>query len=272
MRPFSKTATIQLLVPLGLLFLNSCSKPDNPSLFDPNDSGRPQPTITSISPAGGILAGMDTVVVQGTNFSSVVLENSVFFNAQSATLLTATPTQITLIPPIVISDSVAVRAAVNGAYLFSNTILCKVKAGVATFGGLLTTDSCASLATDTSGNLYAAYTTNRVEAGIIKYNPAGARSNYAPATTGIASWSSLKFGPGGYLYAARNSRAVNRFSPAGGSSAILWVALPTGSVITDFDFDQSGNLWGGAAILPTSSAFNLIRPSRHIRLLVECIR
>ena len=245
MLPFARTATILLLVSLGLLFLNSCSKPDNPSLFDPNDPGRPHPVIASITPAGDILAGMDTVVVQGTNFSSVVAENSVFFNAQPAVLLTATPTKITLVPPVVISDSVAVRASVTGAYLFSNTVLCKVKAAAAVFGGLLSIDSCASVATDTSGNLYAAYSTNRIEGGILRYTPAGVRSTYAPATTGVAGWSGLKMGPGGSLYAARNFRAVYRYSPSGGSSGALWVALPTGSVIADIDFDQTGNLWGG---------------------------
>ena len=244
MRPFAKTAAFQLFVPLVLLFLNSCSKPDNPSLFDPNDPGRLQPTITSISPAGGILAGMDTVDLQGTNFSSVVAENSVYFNAQPATLLTATPTQITLIPPIVISDSVAVRAAVTGAYLFSNTVLCKVKAGVATFGGLASTEQSTALATDTSGNLYAARSTNSSDVGVLKFTPAGSRSSYAPATGGVVGWTSLKMGPGGYLYAARGVRALYRFSPGGGASADLWVAFPSGTLITDIDFDQSGALWG----------------------------
>jgi len=70
-------------------------------------------------------------------------------------------------------------------------------------------------------------------------------SGYALATAGVALWTSLKMGPNGYLYAARNSRAVYRFSPGGGSSAALWVALPTGSTIYDLDFDQNGNLWGG---------------------------
>lgn len=245
MRPFAKTATFQLLVSLGLLFLNSCSKPDNPSLFDLNDPGRPQPAITSVTPAGSILAGMDTVVVEGTNFSSVVAENSVFFNAQTATLLTATSTQITLIPPIVISDSVAVRAAVNGAYLFSNTVLCKVKAGVATFGGLSSTEQSTALATDTSGNLYAGRSKNLFDIGVLKFTAAGSRSSYAPATGGVVAWKSLKMGPGGYLYAGRGIRAVYRFSQGGGASADLWLAFPLGTLITDIDFDQSGALWGG---------------------------
>jgi hypothetical protein len=187
---------------------------------------------------------MDTVVLQGTNFSSIVAENSVYFNAQLATLLTATSTQITLISPIVISDSVAVRAAVTGAYLFSNTVLCKVKAGAATFGGLSATEQSTALATDTSGNLYAGRSTNSIDIGLLKFTAAGSRSSYAPATGGVVGWTSFKMGPGGYLYAARGVRALYRFSPGGGASADLWVAFPSGTLITDIDFDQSGALWG----------------------------
>ncbi|MCX6142265.1 MAG: IPT/TIG domain-containing protein [Ignavibacteriales bacterium] len=245
MRPFFKTRSLFLLAALGLLLISSCTKPENNSLYDPNVTFRPQPGITSISPTGSAVAGIDTIIIQGTNFSSVLPENSVFFNASPATLLAATTTQITLRAPLVPSDSIGVRVVVQGAIPFSNIAQYKLKAAVATFGGLLANDTSTSLATDANGNLYCAYLTRAIEAGVSKFTPAGVRSSYAPATAGVALWSSLKMGPSGYMYAARNFRALYRYSPGGGSSAALWLAFPTGTAIADIDFDQSGNCWGG---------------------------
>jgi streptogramin lyase len=213
-------------------------------LYDPNEPEAPTPTITGITPAGRAFAGMDTVVIQGTNFSSVLANNIVYFNAQPAVLLSASPTQLVLKAPLVTMDSIGVRIAVMGAVSFSNTYQYKLSAGAAAFGVLITGDATNSLATDAAGNIYADYSTSGVEAGILKFTSAGARSNYAPATSGVVLWTGLKMGPTGYLYAARNVRAIYRFTAGGGSSAAVWVSFGSGTYITDFDFDKDGNVWG----------------------------
>jgi hypothetical protein len=245
MRPFFRTRSLLLLAALGLVLLSSCTNSPVSSLYDANASFRPQPGITSISPTGGAVAGIDTVIIQGTNFSSVLTENSVFFNASPAKLFNATTSQITLIAPLVPADSIGVRVVVQGSIPFSNTALYKLKAAVASFGGLGVNDTSTSLATDLNGNIYCAYLSHAIEAGVSKITPAGVRSSYAPATSGVALWSSIKMGPSGYLYAARNFRAIYRFAPGGGASAALWLAFPSGTAIADIDFDQSGNCWGG---------------------------
>jgi hypothetical protein len=234
-----------LVAALGLLFLSGCTKPADNSVYDPNVSYKSSPAITSISPAGGAMAGMDTLVVQGTNFSSVLAENSVYFNAAPATLLSATATQIALVAPLVAIDSIGVRVAVSGSLQFSNTAQYKLFAGVLPWGSLLATETSTSVATDAAGNLFSGFALSAVEGGIFKCTPTGVRSTYAPATSGVLFWTSLKMGPGGYLYAARNFRAVYRFAPGGGTSGAVWLAFPVGVAINDIDFDQSGNLWGG---------------------------
>lgn len=248
MRPIARTTPFLLLAALGLFLLNSCSKNDAPSLYDPNTTYKPAPTITSISPAGSAFAGMDTIVIQGTNFSSVLAENSVFFNASSAALLAATATQISIVAPLVTMDSIGVRVNVAGSLQFSNTAQYRLRAGAAPFGGLLaiplTIELATSLATDANGNLFSCYSLNGTEAGIIKFTPAGARTSYAPGTSGVLLWTGLKMGPAGYIYAARNFRALYRFAPGGGASGVLWLAFPVGTVIADLDFDQAGNAWG----------------------------
>ena len=142
-------------------------------------------------------------------------------------------------------DSVAIRVSVSGSDKFSNTFQYKLIAGVVAFGGLATGQLATALATDATGNLYAGYSASGIEAGILKYTTAGVQSSYAPATSGVAAWSSFKLGPpGGYIYGARNVRALYRYSPGGGSSAALWTQI-VGTTLADLDFDQSGNMWVG---------------------------
>lgn len=244
MRPLNMTLPLLLAV-LSLFALGSCTEPDSLGLYDPNEPHAASPTITSISPAGTAFAGMDTIVIQGTNFSSVMADNFVYFNASPAALLSVTPTQISLKAPLVTVDSIGVRVAVRGAVAFSNTFQYGLHAGAATFPGLVTGELSNALATDVAGNLYVGCSTTGVDGGILKFTAAGARSIYAPATAGVILWTSLKMGSGGYLYATRGVRAIYRFNAGGGASAAIWMTFGSGVYITDIDFDKDGNVWGG---------------------------
>jgi len=244
MRTFAQTTVLFVVVVLSLALTSGCDNPKTGSLYDPSAVVRPQPTISSMTPAGVAYAGMDTLVITGTNFSTTLAENTVYFNITSATLLSATTTQIKLTAPLVTADSVAVRVQVFGSDMFSNKFQYSLKAGAVTFGNLGTAETATALTTDNAGNLLAGTATSSLEAGIAKFTPAGVRSLYAPLTPGVASWSCFKLGPDGYLYGARNVRALYRYAPGGGSSAALWTQV-LGTTLTDFDFDQNGNMWVG---------------------------
>jgi len=240
MRPLAK---VLLFFPatLGLLLLGGCSEPESPGLYDPVKEQLPTPTITSISPAGNAFAGMDTIVINGTNFSSVLTDNIVYFNASPATLLSTAPTQITLRAPLVTIDSIGVRVAIKGAVQFSNTYQYGLVAGARTFGDLTATEISASLAADAAGNIY-----TMTKGGMFRFTPAGVRSTYAPGIAGVTLWSGVKVGPAGSMYAARNFRVIYRFDPGGGTAPAVWVsAFPSGTYIYDLDFDRDGNVWAG---------------------------
>jgi hypothetical protein len=245
MRPFYRYTSFLLPAALSLLLLNSCTKPESNALYDPNASFKPDPTITGILPSGGAVAGIDTLIIQGTNFSPVAIENVVYFSTVPSAVLAATATQIKIKAPMIASDSVGVRVAVSGSLAFSNTAKYRLSAAAITFGGLASNELSSSLATDAAGNLYTSYSKEGVGAGILKFTPDGSRTTHGLATAGVVVWSGLKFGPSGYLYAARNFRALYRFSPGGGTAGVLWTAFPTGTFILDIDFDANGNLWGG---------------------------
>ncbi len=244
MRPLNNFLPLLLAV-LCLFALGGCTEPESMGVYDPSEPQGQSPTITSMSPAGAAFAGMDTIVIQGTNFSPVPANNIVYFNASPAVLLSVSPTQINMIAPLVTMDSIGVRIGVRGAVAFSNTYQYRLHAGTASFGGLAADDRSNSLATDAEGNLYAGYAIFGNDAGILKFTAAGVRSNYAPLTAGVTQWTSLKMGPAGYLYGVRNVRAIYRFNPGGGTSAAIWMSFGSGVYISEIDFDKDGNLWGG---------------------------
>ncbi|MCX6144150.1 MAG: IPT/TIG domain-containing protein, partial [Ignavibacteriales bacterium] len=249
MRTFARTTTFLSFAALIILFVSGCDNPKTGSIYDPNVTFRLQPTIASVSPpvSPTPFAGMDTMVITGTNFSSVLAEDNVLFNSTQAALLKATTTKITLVAPMLpapFPDSIAIRVSVFGSDMFSNAVQYKLKEGVVTFGKLITGELASSVTTDAAGNIYSGYSASAIEAGILKITPAGVRSSYAPGTAGVAAWSSFKMGPGGYVYGARNVRAIYRYSPGGGSSAVLWQQI-IGTTLSDLDFDQSGNAWVG---------------------------
>ncbi len=245
MRTFARMIVILALAAVSIILISGCENSKTGSLYDPNTPTKPQPTIASVNPAGSAYAGMDTILINGANFSTTLSENTVYFNTASASLLKATAAQITLLAPLVTLDSIAIRVSVVGADLFSNTYQYKLLPGLIPFGALITGEAATSVTTDASGNVYAGYSAAGTESGIAKLTPAGVRTNYAPGTAGVTLWSSLKTGPGGAIYCVRNVRAVYQFPKGGGGSATLWSALPTGTVASDIDFDQSGNLWVG---------------------------
>lgn len=245
------------LLLLGAAFWAGCENDKVGSLWEAGIiTTRPDPTITSIEPVGGALAAVDTLTITGTNFSTIPSENTVYCDTREATVLSATATQLKVISPTVFGDAIKIKVAVFRAELFSNTITYKLEQAVTPLSGFTDVEGAAAMTTDAAGNLYISITTNGADQGIVKVTPRGERSNYAARTAGVAQWTSLKFGPQGYLYAARNVRAIYRFPPGGAGGVALWVAFPLGVSINDMDYDQSKNLWAGG----NNQAVYMIRP------------
>ena len=120
-----------------------------------------------------------------------------------------------------------------------------LQAAVEEFGNLAQSEVAAAVATDASGNLFVEITDGSSDQGITMFDPSGTATSFAPKTAAVSSWSSLKVGPGGDIYAARTTRAIFKYDAAGGAAAALWQAFPIGSFITVMDFDQNQNIWAG---------------------------
>lgn len=253
---------------IALLALSGCTKKPDPSLFDPNWQSMPAPTITSVAPPGLALGGVTVVTITGTNFSPAPANDLVYFGATPATILTASPTQLTVKAPILVQDSLFIKVAVQGASAFSNYVLYSLKAAVVEFSNQKAGEDAFGIACDTAGNVYVSLTTappSSSPLGVWKIAPDGSRPSqpYSPAKllsppVTVTKWSGLKLGPAGILYAANSVTALYRI-PAGGGGGSIWTTPTVNGLgsVTDFDFDASGNIWAagnGTAIYRVTSA------------------
>jgi len=236
------TVLIAIATLLALsLQIDGCKPQGNPSIYDPNWKSLPQPVVDSISPRNYSFAGVGQLTIYGKNFSDSVQNDGVFFNSTLATIVSASQTQLVVNSPNVVGDSVQVRVYVIGAVDFSPPVTYKMLAAVVPFGKL-TGNVPVAMTTDAAANLYATITTKTgVGAGTFKYAPDGTSTLVEPSSN---SWSGLKVGPGGYLYMARNVKAIFRVALSGGTAS-RWMTTP-GS-ISDFDFDQNKVLWSGGS-------------------------
>ncbi|MCA9734330.1 IPT/TIG domain-containing protein, partial [candidate division KSB1 bacterium] len=228
---------------IGILLLAivsvSCNQELPDKLFDPDAPKGTTPVLTSIVPDGKPLAGVGRLTVTGENFSSVIEENYLYFNGVEATILSASPTQLYVIAPDVVGDSVVVKAAVFRVELFSNEIIYELIPAVSEYGRILEpgteTNQGYALAVDVNENVFVQTDPKKIK----KISPNGITTDFA--TTTYVAATSMKFGPGGILYAsapAGRVRKIVQYDQAG--NEILFTSFP--AVAIDFDFDTAGDI------------------------------
>jgi len=248
-----------------------CKNDTAPSLFDPNDQSNPAPVVRSIAPADSALAGAGEITLTGENFSAKKEENIVYFDTTPVEVLTASATQVKVKSPNIISDSVKIRLAVQGAEKFSATVRYKLKAAVAPFGKIedpgysATRDALRAYGVDVDaeGNVYVSteqlisgLTTSRIK----KISPDGKTTNLA--TTTFLRANALRVGPSNTVYALYKTgrlRNIATFSSAGVQAP--FVSLPGNATddVRDMDFDASGNLW-----VTIGTDIYLVKPNQAI--------
>lgn len=116
-----------------LFYFLGCSEDITPTLTEFSAASLPTPVITAVNPPTEALAGVTKITITGSNFSSTVKNNLVYFNGVSGKVISSTPTQLELTSPVVISDSVLIKIAIIGSEKFSNVLSYKLKAASAEF-------------------------------------------------------------------------------------------------------------------------------------------
>lgn len=231
-----------LCIIIGTVFLVGCAESPLPSLYDPDDQSLPQPVIDSIVPQDSALAVVYPLTINGSNFSSVEDENSVFFDALKGEILAASETQLTVKSPYLVKNSIAVKIAVFGADKFSEAVLYKLLDPAPELVAYTPTEKPNTITCDAEGNVYTSFVQVTTGQGVKKITPDGTVSDYAPKGA-ETYWAGMKFGPDGILYCVRNVRAVFQI-PAGGGASSTWAVIPDRTVkLADIDFDADLNMW-----------------------------
>jgi len=224
---------------LGLLLIGTqCSKPKSESIYDPNDTGAPTPVIDSIVPPTETFAGVGVINIYGQNFAPRVDENLVYFNSELGEVLSATSQRLEVKVPNLVSDSVIVKVAVQGAYLFAQyEEAYKLKAAAVEFGGFGDLDDPYALVSASDSTLYVSLMGNT----LLHLDAAGDTLEILQTITDKAS--GMRIGPDGGLYYVNIVNYVLRLLPISSSGAISYYLLPGGAY--DLDFDAQGHLYCG---------------------------
>ena len=108
----------QILIYIAFISL-SCDDPNSPSdVWDPDDVGKSSPFISSIEPPDSAYAGSQKVTIYGGNFGNNKDSTFVYFNTGSAEIISIEESSIIVVPPNIISDSVIIKVAAQGAFSF----------------------------------------------------------------------------------------------------------------------------------------------------------
>ena len=231
---------------LAVFLVTGCNEDPNPGLDDLISPPTTPPSISTIEPSSGGLAGITVLTINGSNFSSDQSKNAVFFNGVKGEVLSATSTQLKVRPPNVISDSVQVKVSVFKVEDFSNIVFYKLAPAVVEIFNFDPANSGTpyGITVDANENVYTSVA-RQIDPGIYKVDPQGTLSRWAPK--GAESFfHSLTMGPSSTIYATRRVRGIIQVLENTTPATYVSYAAGVGGAAADTDFDQDLNLWAGA--------------------------
>ena len=233
---------LRFTLPISFLIF-SCEDPNYPeNIWDENDQGNASPSISSVEPEAAF-AGIDTLTISGQNFSENTSENLVYFNNMLGEVVNATSTSLSVITPNLVSDSVQIRVAVQGAFLFADhSSLYTLTAAVLDYGPFDQFTDIFSLDLDRDENLIVSMDgTPNAEFWIVDTN-----QDSAVWSGALAKGSGMKLGPTGSVYFVNYQRFLYK-DEQGTPKENSEIFKRLNGNATDLDFDSYGNLFVGGA-------------------------
>ena len=241
---------VHILMSFCLFFL-SCEEPDAPdSIWDENDQGGTTPIVNSVEPSQGAFAGIDTIMISGQHFSTNVSENLVYFNGLLGNVVNSTSSSIIVVPQNLVSDSVQISVAVQGAFVFGKyENLYSLKAAVVEYGPFDQFTDIYSLDLDRQENLIVSMNaTPDAQFWIVDTD-----QDSAVWSSSLAKASGMKIGPTGSIYFVNYQRFLYR-DEQGTAKENTEIFKRLNGNATDLDFDENGNLFLGG----TGSTIDLV--------------
>jgi len=229
-----------ILIILTAVWATGCTS-ESTSLFDPDYTPeRPDPEISSISPEGGYLAGVDEVVITGENFSENADEVRVYFDGTPGIVNSASATEVRVRPARVVGENLPVKLSVLKAVNFSNVVEYDLSQAVFQAPGSIPNVNVLGIATDAEGNIYFSSQEGGIASGIKVWSTDDSIELYQESSFNFRS---IKFGPDNLLYGVSNVRAVFRENPDGVMENNAIAVGNIGEIFISMDFDEDGYLW-----------------------------
>src|SRR4030066_682539 len=218
-------------ISFSFLLIASCSEDVTPSLYDLAAESSATPVITSISPPNQALAGVTPLSISGSNFSTTAKNNFVYFNGRPGTVISATASQLVVLAPNVVADTVLVKISVLHSEKFSNIYQYKLATAWEEYYPFdPIAEKAYGIIIDNNNNLLV----NLYDIGIWKVTPDKQKSLYIPKGN-TQKWDNFRYGPGGELYGARSARGIWKLV-ANVAPASPW-ATPTAGTLAALEFD-----------------------------------
>ena len=224
------------------ILIFSCEEPDAPdSIWDENDQGGSTPIVDTVEPSQGSFAGIDTIMITGQHFSPDVSENLVYFNGMLGNVVSSTSSLISVVPPNLVSDSVQINVAVQGAFVFGKyENLYTLTAAVVEYGPFDQFTDIYSLDLDRQENLIVSLNaTPDAQFWIVDTD-----QDSAVWSSSLAKASGMKMGPTGSIYFVNYQRFLYR-DEQGTAKENTEIFKRLNGNATDLDFDENGNLFVG---------------------------
>ena len=224
----------------------SCDDPNSPSdVWDPSDVGRSSPYITNIEPPDRAYAGSQEITIFGGNFGDNKDSTFVYFNTGSAEIISIEESSIIVVPPNIISDSVIIKVAAQGAFSFGiydqNYTLYPRILEYGDFDAI--DESVWGLEVDNDENLYVGLSVFP-EGTIDKITPPMGNREYSFISAVLQTPYSMRIGPENSIYYVDgvNPYIIKQELSTGSPS---YAALP--GIAFDLDFDENGNFYCGGS-------------------------
>lgn len=229
---------LSIISGISFFTLTQCTNDYPSSVYNPDASFKPNPTITEMQPDSA-LAGIDQITIIGTNFSTIPDENLVYFNGEKATVLSSGINNILIQAPNLPEDSLVVQVSVSGALDFAEFAPYKLMPAIIDYSDFDKFDETSGLALDADENLFVSLNS---PSRIVKVGTDQVRTDYYP--TRLKS-TQMKYGPNGAIFYVNAGAFLLRLN-TDGLEDVPFAFLP-GSAY-DLDFDQNQNIFcGGGA-------------------------
>jgi len=229
-----KTLILTGLIGIGILIIGIGCEYDAPSsVYNPDSAGdKPEAVISQIVPEQEA-GGGNEIVIHGENFASELSDNAVYFNNVQAELVSGDTTQLVVLRPNLVEDSITIKVVVPGALNITEyspyNILPVMKNFTKDFDGI---KNVSGFAIGSEGNFYYYMGNDRT----LHKQDAGSTEKEAILDVSQRSVGRLRFGPGGDLfYTKKNILYVISFEEKIDS---IYALLPERTEF--FDFDENG--------------------------------